>query len=236
MSVDAALAAVRAQRPSAQPNAGFMRQLAQYEASFRPTCGLMRGDVIVVEPALTSGQTAGQTSGAHCGSAPLSEAASAAPGCGPHLKASQSGCQCRLPPCMPQDEQDSHSPPFRQPVEGNAVAGVAIDMPSGGHVQAGECEAWEKGPSQKADDPWVSGASISPQAVCGAASMAAARGGRDEKEEDDPAPSPQSSAGDCGSSRGTPRRSAAVSEDWDIPAFSLDDCGPCPDRSLEGAA
>jgi hypothetical protein len=233
MSVDAALATVRAQRPSAQPNAGFMRQLARYEASFRLNCTSAHDDLVVVEDALTSGQTAGRTPNADSNSVlPPGEVAPAAPSSERHSKASKSGRECCSPPGVPRDGQDSHNPPFRQAGDMTAAAGLPIDTPSSGHVQARECEAWAEGRPSKAEDPWATGASISPEAVCGAAYMAAAHGGCDG-EDDDPAPSPQSSAGTCGSSQGTPSRPAAAPSYWDIPAFSLDDCFPFSASSPE---
>ena len=43
MSVEAGLACVRATRPAAQPNSGFMRQLAQFEATMRHTAAAIDG-------------------------------------------------------------------------------------------------------------------------------------------------------------------------------------------------
>ena len=227
MSIDVALKAVRAQRPGAQPNAGFMRQLANYEASFRPSCpstAAREEDNIVVEPALLAGSGVGRTCGAGWLTAPAapSEAASAAADAGRAVpKQSKGGRDCGAPAwALPRDEQASHSPPFRQAGHDNAALGFAADIPSVSCADKGGPDAGAEAFLSCQENQWVTGASVSPAAVCGAAFMAAHCGCDGES---DPAPSPQSSAGDCGSSQVTPACRAMVSSGWDIPTFSLVD-------------
>ena len=159
MSVDVAMAAVRARRPGAQPNAGFMRQLVAYEAALRQDRG---------PPALAA-----------------------------------------VVPCLPQAIAAAGLP----------TEGLAVDPCSTA--------------LSRKKSAWVDDEPASP--TCGAAFPASRCDSDGSASEADPAPSPQSSAGDCHSCQGTPGCSTSGPADWDVPIFSLINGFSSPPSSPERA-
>ena len=220
MSVDTALASVRAQRSGAQPNAGFMRQLVEYEASVRrpPQEAAAKG-VEVVNQGLKRGHTcATQHSGVPHGAVTVPDAA---PSSALQLaKSTGEGEGRTCGTCSSSLGGDcARSCSHATAASGSSARGLVIVT----------CNtAWAGKQSFAADQ-----SPASPRRLCGGSFMAARCGGEDNEAAPDPAPSPQSSAGDYDSYQGTP---AYVPAGWGVPTFSLIDGFPTLPSSPERAS
>ena len=224
MSVDAALASVRSQRSGAQPNAGFMRQLVDYEASLRrPPQDAGPQAIAVAEqgPRLGHG-CAAQHDGVPRGAVATIDAALSSD----LHKGGSTGdghdCMCSLGR-SPLGSDRFRSDPHAAATAGPPARGLVVDTGNTAWAVAKQSHSAAQSPA-------------SPRRLCGASFMAARCGGEDTEVTPDPAPSPQSSAGDYDSYEGTPARAAFVPAGWGVPAFSLIDGFPTLPSSHERAS
>jgi len=208
--VDVALASVRLQRSGAQPNAGFMRQLTDYEASLRPPPqAAAPQDIAAAEqgPRRSHGCAAQRDSVPH-GAVTVTDAALSS-----DLQTGESTAEgehrvCGVGRASPGGDRFQPGP-HAAAAAGLSARGLVVDT----------CNtAWAGKQSHMADQ-----SPASPRRTCGANFLAARCGGEDTETAPDQAPSPQSSAGDYDSYQGTPAHAAFVPAGWGVPAFSLID-------------
>ena len=216
MSVDAALASVRARRSGAQPNAGFMRQLVDYEASLRrppPVAAPREAAVAEQGPKQRCGICGARRNGApHGAVTAATDAGQSGDQQTEESTGEGDGRSCGASKTLPGSDS------FRCVQHGSGATG-----PSARGLGIENCSTvWAGEQSPPADE-----SPTSPRQLCGAIFLASRCGGDDVADMvPDPAPSPQSSAGDYSSYQGTPVRAASGAEGWGVPAFSLNDGFP----------
>ncbi len=224
MSVDAALASVRAQRSGAQPNAGFMRQLVDYEASLGrlPQAAAPQG-VAAIEQGLKHGHhvCATRRDGVPHGAVTVAAAAlSSDRARGESTREGENG-MCSVGKSQLGSDK-SRSVSHAAAAAGPSARGLVIDT----------CDSASAGKQAHTVDQ----SPASPRRLCGASFLAAHCGGEDTEAAPDPTPSPQSSAGDYDSYQSTPSCAAFVPAGWGVPAFSLIDGFPTLPSSQERAS
>ena len=181
MSVDFALAAVQAQRPNAQPNAGFMRQLVDYEASLRQPLHIKSHSPAVDE----AGTNSGHVPPAARDTALQGVATAADPASSMDSKAGKCTGNGHAPVSVSK-EGKCHSNSCQSIPQTAALAG---SPPMGLTVGTCSMATAEKSPD------WAERMPASPQTVCGATFLPARCGSDGAEAGPDTAASPQSSVG-----------------------------------------